>query len=183
MGSLQNPNPVQVGHDNGIVLNRAWAMPNHQTFKIKPIADLLEVVVGPGWIDPFANENSPCEITNDIDKAMPTDFHLDAVEFVEMFEDASKPGAVFDPPYSIRQALEMYSGNRIKRSTVVKNQLARVIQPGGICICFGWNSNGLGAKRDFKLERLLIVAHGGEHNDTIVTVERKLNHQSRMFRI
>jgi hypothetical protein len=32
----------------------------------------------------------------------------------------------------------------------------------------------MGIKRNFKLIEVLIVAHGGAHNDTIVTVERKI---------
>lgn len=32
----------------------------------------------------------------------------------------------------------------------------------------------MGIKRDFELLEVLLVAHGAAHNDTIVTVERKL---------
>lgn len=41
-------------------------------------------------------------------------------------------------------------------------------------MCCGWNSNGLGKGRGFELDELLIVAHGGSKNDTIVTVEEKI---------
>ena len=40
-------------------------------------------------------------------------------------------------------------------------------------MCFGWNSNGVGSA-DMEMIEILIVAHGGQHNDTIVTVERKI---------
>ena len=40
-------------------------------------------------------------------------------------------------------------------------------------MCFGWNSSGVGIKRGMKLIEVLLVPHGGSHNDTIVTVERK----------
>jgi hypothetical protein len=33
---------------------------------------------------------------------------------------------------------------------------------------------GLGKSRGFKMERLLLVPHGGDHNDTICTVEIKV---------
>lgn len=39
-------------------------------------------------------------------------------------------------------------------------------------ISFGWNSNGIGGD-EFEKVRILLVAHGGVHNDTICTVERK----------
>ena len=38
---------------------------------------------------------------------------------------------------------------------------------------FGWNSGGIGKKYGFKLNRILLVAHGGQHNDTICTVDIK----------
>jgi len=38
----------------------------------------------------------------------------------------------------------------------------------------GWNSMGLGINRGFRMDRILLVPHGGSKNDTIVTVETKL---------
>lgn len=45
---------------------------------------------------------------------------------------------------------------------------------GGKVISFGWNSGGIGMKYGFEIERILLVAHGGWHNDTICTIERKI---------
>lgn len=45
---------------------------------------------------------------------------------------------------------------------------------GGKVISFGWNSCGIGKTRGFEIERILIVCHGGHHNDTICTVEKKV---------
>ncbi len=44
----------------------------------------------------------------------------------------------------------------------------------GIVISFGWNTNGIGKTKGFEIIEILMVAHGGSHNDTICTVERKL---------
>jgi hypothetical protein len=52
--------------------------------------------------------------------------------------------------------------------------MARITKVGGVVVCCGWNSNGLGKGRGFAMERLLVVAHGGSKNDTLVTVERKV---------
>ena len=54
-----------------------------------------------------------------------------------------------------------------------KNLLADKIKEGGLAICFGWNSVGFGKNRGFEMIEVLLVCHGGHHNDTIVTVERK----------
>ena len=78
-------------------------MPSKNTFTIKPIAELLKRYIPAGgieWIDPFAGNNSPAELTNDHNPATNAKYH----EIVE----------------------------------------------------------------------ILIVAHGGHHNDTLVTVEQKL---------
>lgn len=53
------------------------------------------------------------------------------------------------------------------------NAICDKIVPGGLAISCGWNSNGFGRNRGFELVRVLLVAHGQHHNDTIVIVERK----------
>jgi hypothetical protein len=60
--------------------------------------------------------------------------------------------------------------------------MSRIIKPDGIIMCFGWNSSGVGIKRGMKLVEILMVSHGGSHNDTIVTVEKKVeNLQGNLF--
>jgi len=55
-----------------------------------------------------------------------------------------------------------------------KNEVARILKPNGIVIICGWNTNGIGLKRGFKMLEILAVPHGGSKNDTLCTVERKL---------
>lgn len=50
----------------------------------------------------------------------------------------------------------------------------RIVHQGGIVISFGWNSTGIGKKYGFEKIEILLVAHGSQHNDTIVVVERKI---------
>ena len=41
-----------------MIIERKWAMPNKNTFDIKPIYDLIKEEIDDGmWIDPFANKN------------------------------------------------------------------------------------------------------------------------------
>jgi hypothetical protein len=56
----------------------------------------------------------------------------------------------------------------------LKKEIERVTKSGSIVISFGWNSNGIGKTKGFKIVEILLVAHGGNHNDTICTVEVKL---------
>lgn len=167
-------------------ISRAWSMPNKHTFTIKPIKELLKRYnVGEGWIDPFAGFHSPAELTNDFNPETPTDFHLEALDFVNnrKAKGAVHWGALFDPPYSYRQVSEHYKvigkkATQLDTSTQfynrVLNPLADIIKKDGYCISFGWNTNGMGKNRGFKIVEILIVAHGGHRNDTLVTIERKL---------
>lgn len=163
-------------------MERIWAMPNKWTFAIKPIAQLLREEMGEGvWADPFAGVKSPAAITNDLNPECPTDYHMDALAFLKSLADNSVDGVLYDPPYSQRQVKECYDGiqgglkwdGRMTFWSETKNEAARILRPGGKVICFGWNSMGLGAKRGFTMQRILLVPHGGTRNDTICTVEVK----------
>ena len=170
-------------------MTREWAMPSMHTFTIKPIAELVARYVGDGkgWIDPFAGENSPAEITNDLNPAKPAKYHMHAEAFVKMLEGQYK-GVLFDPPYSLRQVKECYDSIGANEFMAedskhfpanVKDALADKIQVGGYALSFGWNSNGFGKKRGFEIVEILLVAHGRSHNDTIVTCEVKV--QDKLF--
>lgn len=172
------PNPY-----DGIIIRKAWAMPSAWTFTIKPIAELLQRYVGDGigWVDPFAGENSPAEITNDHNPERPAKYHQEAEQFCQGLAGQYK-GVLFDPPYSYRQVTEHYKklGKRVRSIDTSTNFYNRVMNPicdkievGGHAITFGWNTNGFGRKRGFEQIEILIVAHGGHHHDTLCTVERK----------
>lgn len=167
-----------------MVINRTWQMPSSKTFSIKPIAELIHKYARGKIIDPFANESKLATITNDLDPQYNTDYHLDALDFLKMFEDNSVDTVLYDPPYSPRQISERYKqlGKTVNMQTTQasywsrqKNEIARIVKPTGIVISCGWNSGGIGAKRGFEIEEILLVAHGGNHNDTIVVVEKKMS--------
>ncbi len=161
-------------------MERVWAMPHKFTFRIPVIATLLtEEMLGDDWLDPFAGETSPAQTTNDADPTRPTNFHMDGLDFLRNFRDEVCHGVLFDPPYSTEQALRKYkpiqggTAGRAEYWARCKDEIARVVRPGGKAICFGWDSTGIGKTRGFELERVLLVCHGACHNDTIVTVEVK----------
>lgn len=163
-------------------IERKWAMPNKNTFSIKPIKELLSEEMTKGvWLDPFANESKLATITNDLNSNYNTDYHLNALDFLKMFDDNSIDGVLYDPPYSPRQIKEVYDniGISITDETRAdfwsknKNEIARILKKGGKCISFGWNSGGIGKKNSMEITRILLVPHGGNHNDTICTVEIK----------
>lgn len=166
-------------------ITREWAMPNKNTFEIKPVKDLLERYISPfdEVVDPFANNSDWGTITNDLDPQYKTDYHMDATDFLKMLPHQCADVVLYDPPFSPRQISECYTklGMSVNIETTQasywskqKEQVARIIKPNGIVITCGWNSGGIGKKHGFEIEEILMVAYGGWHNDTIVTVERKV---------
>lgn len=179
----------KVNNTHNILIERVWSMPNKNTFEIAPIKSLLleEVDLSKVWIDPFANRNRTASITNDLNKEFDTDYHLDALDFLNMFDDDSVEGVLYDPPYSPRQVSECYSNvgydvtQHMTRASFWGNHkkaISRIVKLGGKVITFGWNSGGIGYKYGFEIQRILLVPHGGWHNDTICTVEIK-THESK----
>lgn len=169
--------------ENKILIRREWAMPNSSTFSIPPINKIIRKYVHGCSIDPFACNSHLATITNDIDPDTTADMHLDAIDFLKTFKDESIDTVLYDPPYSPRQVSECYKklGKTVNMETTQasywsnqKKEIARITRNGGVVITCGWNSGGIGKKYGFKIVEILLVAHGGWHNDTIVTVERKV---------
>ena len=167
-----------------LIINKTWAMPSGFTFGIKPIKELIEKYHTAGItqsVDPFSGKNSPARVKNDINPEREADFHLDALEFLKTLPNSFYDVAFFDPPYSFTQIKQLYDGLgksltcecNMKYWANIKTELARVVRVGGIVISCGWNSNGIGKTRGFEQIEILLVAHGGNRNDTIVTVERR----------
>ena len=165
-------------------ITREWAMPNPNTFSIHPIRRLISrAIYGAAVVvDPFARNNAFATISNDLDKTCDTTYHMEATDFLRMLPDDTADVVLYDPPYSARQIAECYK--RLGRSVSwrdttsaywceQKKEIARIVKPGGLCLTFAWNSGGIGQSLGFEIEEILLVAHGGWHNDTIATVERK----------
>lgn len=172
-------------------------MPSRHTFTIKPIAEIIDKYmrkVGGTWIDPFAGEHSPAEITNDLNPNKPTTYHLMAADFVDQHVEVdSFDGVLFDPPYSPRQISECYHEIGKKCSTQdtqnarlysdTRNAIAgKIKDKRPVTVSFGWNSIGFGVTRGFEQIEIMMVCHGGAHNDTIVVVEQFTGqYQTQLF--
>ena len=148
-----------------MLLTRRWAMPNKCTFTIKPIKELIKTELKTPIVDPF-----------------PYPYKEDALKYMKSIPSQSHISIVYDPPYSPRQLKECYddlgisvgSHSNGKYWANCKNESSRILKLGGKCISFGWNSGGLGMKRGMQIKSILLVPHGGLHNDTICTVEEKI---------
>lgn len=150
-----------------MIIRREWAMPNKQTFTIKPIKELLEK-----YIPCYKNEHLCLD-------PFPFEYSKDATVYLNEKQDDCYYNAVFDPPYSPRQLKESYKGlgefdTKSSTWSKWKDLLSNKIKKGGIVASFGWSSQGMGKNRGFEIIEILLVPHGGSHNDTICVVEKKL---------
>ena len=146
-----------------IPIERVWAMPSRRTFTIAPIKKLILDELGTDFVDPF-----------------PYPYRGDALSSLMHTPDESVNALAFDPPYSTHQLKVTYGNLGLAYDaspaywTRLKQQISRVMVPGGKTISFGWDSNGIGKQHGFKITRILLVAHGSMHHDTICTVEKKM---------
>jgi hypothetical protein len=170
----------------GPVFSRHWAMPNGDTFTVPIIGNFVQKYLQRSEVsvDPFARNKRWATHTNDLNPATEAEHHMEARAFLRMLVERGVRAdlLIFDPPYSPRQISEAYKGvGRVVHSEDTtsafygdrKTLAARAIKVGGKALCFGWNSGGFGKSNGFRLVEVLIVAHGGAHNDTICTVEIK----------
>lgn len=165
--------------------SRVWAMPSCETFTVAPIGEFVQRYLAQSAIsvDPFARDNEWATYTNDINPNTGAMFHLDAESFLERMASMGIKAdlAILDPPYSPRQVSEAYrsAGLTVGMADTqnaalysrVRAALMPVLTPGAIVLSFGWNSAGMG--KGWRPMEILLVAHGGAHNDTICLAETR----------
>jgi hypothetical protein len=170
-----------------IAFNRCFAMPNAATFSIQPIGLFVQRYLAESKVsvDPFARNKNWATHTNDIDRNTSAQAHMDAEEFLTYLADHAVVAdlALFDPPYSPRQISEHYkaAGREVTTEDTqngrlyrrVRDAIDRIVRPGGVVLSFGWQSMGMGIGRGYYPIEILLVPHGGGHNDTICIAERK----------
>lgn len=171
-----------------IIFSRVWEMPNSNTFDIPSIAGFVQkyLLQSKLAVDCFARNNRWSTFSNDINPNTSADYHMDAEDFLKMLavKGVRCDLAIFDPPYSPRQISECYQESGIKCGinetqnaslySRVKNAMMEVLTDDAIVLSFGWNSAGLGKKHGFEQIEIMLVCHGGAHNDTICVAERKI---------
>jgi len=171
-----------------IQFSRCFAMPNAETFSIRPIGEFVRRYMAEAKIsvDPFARNRDWATHTNDINRNTSAQAHMDAEEFLIYLADRGVVAdlVLFDPPYSPRQVSEHYkaAGREVTAEDTqngrlyrrVRNAIDRVIRPGGNVLSLGRQTIGMGLARGYLPLEILLVPHGGGHNDTICFAEKKV---------
>jgi len=130
--------------------------------------------------DPFARN---CLLahphTNDIDPNTKAVHHDDAASYLAGQDTSSFDAVIFDPPFSPNQATRYEYGTTNIYTTPgavprLMKEIERILRPGGLLLKFGFNTTR--HKGHFDLVHVIIVNHGGNHNDTLVSLWRKASH-------
>jgi len=170
-----------------VAFRRVWAMPNSETFSVPAIGNFVRRYLDHSKesVDCFARNKRWAKWTNDLNPKTAAEYHMDVMDFLRMLraKGVKADCVIFDPPYSPRQVKECYEaiGENCKQWmiqrqcgwTKERKLIREILAPGGVVLSFGWNTVGMG--KGFALEEILLVCHGGGHNDTICIAERALN--------
>jgi len=111
------------------------------------------------------------EIRNDIDVTMDAEFHMDAVDFVAN-TTMKFDTIILDPPYAYRKSMELYNGNYTSRFKMLADLIPSVLNPNASIISFGYHSTFLSKRRNARLHKMCIFAHGGAQHCTIAIIEK-----------
>lgn len=160
-----------------MIFSTEWCMPNKWTFQMKPVKAFLERNLSGCKIivDPFCGTSTLGTHRNDLAES-----GIDAEEWLKSL-NVIADAVIFDPPYSPRQISECYQsiGRKCTAKDTqnavlyknVRNQLERILKNGGVALSFGWQSSGFGKK--WPTTEIMLVQHGGAHNDTICVAQEK----------
>lgn len=175
--------------------HRIFTMPNKDTFSIQEIGKLIKRYLSNSQVsvDPFARNKHWCTYTNDLNTATEAEHHMDALDFLLLLEQQKVLAdlVLFDPPYSPTQLKRAYDNAGLKTTTETawrtagwskeRDVINRILAVGGIVISLGWDSGGMTQSRGYEFVEGLLCYHGGGRNDTIITVERKIAHQEKLW--
>lgn len=167
-------------------------MPTADTTSCKPIREFVQKYLHGVSVDPFARNSTLATYTNDLNRETKAQYHMDAADFLTMLieKDVQADCIIFDPPFSPRQIKECYDsiGKKMEQMDAFRTHwkperdaINKLLKFDGIVLSFGWNTIGMGIKRGYTPEELLVVCHGPGHNDTLVFAERKTTEQSDLF--
>lgn len=110
-------------------------------------------------------------VRNDLNPDRDADTQHDVAEIADHFESGSFDTAVFDPPFDEKQAETKYDGLHAKDVYAALEQFNELVRPGGLVICFGWNSWGMRSFGAFERVDTVLFQRGPIHRDVIATVD------------
>ena len=154
------------------------------TFKTKKVRDTLLPFLEGRVLNAFAGETrldeykrGITEVRNDLNSDRDAEYHVDAVDLGELFDEESFDVVVLDPPYSQTQSEEHYDGLHARDMGAVRKAAAPLVKPGGCIVEFGRSLWGAADYFDhWEREEKLLFRRGIPDRDPILmVVDRRIN--------
>ena len=114
------------------------------------------------------------EFRVDMDPTTNPDYCGDALDFLKS-TDMKFDTIILDPPYNTRKSREKYNGRWVGDYKRIKDAVPSVMKDNSIAISLGYDTVGLSRSRGFEKIAICVICHLGDHNDTLLVVERKAN--------
>lgn len=123
---------------------------NRWTFQTKKVRDVVLHYSEGRVLNAFAGKTRLSdykrgieEVRNDLNPERDADYHLDAADLGDVFDEGSFDVVVLDPPFDQTQSDEHYDGLHARDLGAVRKGVAPLVKPGGRMIQFGWSLWGV----------------------------------------
>lgn len=174
---------IQGGSRDSLETHEATYYQRARKLALKTVSNVEGLV-----LDPFARYCPWGDIRNDLNPACPTQYHLDARDFLKLMVEKHGQGSMklilFDPPFSENQAeryLEQIEGEVINAYTIPGylrecfDLCTVLLASGGVLLKLGYNTSR--PSPNLELIRLSVVNFGGNRNDVLVSHWINPNHR------
>jgi len=157
---------------------------NRWTFQTKKVRDVLLPYLKGRVLNAFAGKTQLknykrgiTEIRNDLDPDRVADYHVDAADLGEMFDEDSFDVVVLDPPFDQTQSEEHYDGFHARDMGDVRKEVSPLVKPGGVIVEFGWSLWGTADYFDgWEREEKLLFRRGiPDRRPVLMTADRRVN--------
>jgi len=116
------------------------------TFQTKRVRDTLLPYLQGDILNAFAGKTrlevykrGIAEVRNDLNPERAAEYHVDAADLGEIFDEDFFDVVVLDPPFDQTQSDEHYDGLHARDMGSVRKAVAPLVKPGGRIVEFGWN--------------------------------------------
>jgi len=174
---IYREDPTDIVSNGGRNRDGSPRMLSRWTFQYAPAREIVEKYLTGRVLNACAGEtklNYDGEIVrNDINPERDADTHHDVANITDHFDAQSFDVVIFDPPFDEKQAETKYDGMHAKDVYAALREFNELVRPGGIVMCFGWNSWGMRSFPAFERVETTLLQRGPIHRDVIVTVDRR----------
>ena len=112
-------------------------------------------------------------VRNDLNPERDAETNHDVAEIAEHFSPQSFDTVIFDPPFDEKQAETKYDGLHAMDVYAALEGFNELVRPGGVVVCFGWNSWGMRSFPAFERRDTTLLQRGPIHRDVIVTIDER----------